>query len=473
MSDAHQGTRAAALSAARRASACYRTSPWPGRLHVTGHRAASHADPALTFLGGAGCARYLLETPDVKLLVGCGLFAGPDTLWRRNFSPCPDELHALDAVILPSAGLGHAGFLPQLVAEGWHGPVFATPGTAALLPVVLSDAAKQFEEDSDRWCPPGPAVPPFRAEDVTRAVALVRPVEFGSLRQLDGAELEFGRAGGRLGAAWVRIRADGRSVVFAGPLGTTGWPLLRPPDPRPRSDILVLAAPQPPGDGHLPGRFAAAVHRAVRRGGSVVVPAAAVGAEPLLTMVRDLMDAQEIPRLPVWLDSPAGLAGVEVHRRAVAERWHELRPDGRVGVPDRLVEQVPDRPSIIVAGLETADSGRVLRHLATLLPDPRNGIVLLGSPVSGTRAAQLADGVRQLKIHGRYVPVLAEVTALGATGEFADPAEVLAWATATPAPETAFVVEGEPEPSHAFARALHAEAGWCAVVPGDGERVLC
>ncbi|HET6707603.1 hypothetical protein [Amycolatopsis sp.] len=227
MSDVQQGSRAAALSAARRASERYRTSPWPGRLHVTGHRAALHPDPVLTFLGGAGCARYLLETPDSKLLVGCGLFAGPDGLWRRNFSPRPDELHALDAVVLPSAGLGHAGFLPQLVAEGWHGPVFATPGTAALLPLVLSDAAKQFEEDSARWCPSGPAVPPFRAAEIAPAIALVRPVEFGTLRRLDGAELEFGRAGGRLGAAWVRIRAGGRSVVFAGPLGATGHPLLR------------------------------------------------------------------------------------------------------------------------------------------------------------------------------------------------------------------------------------------------------
>ena len=407
-------------------------------------RRAAGAGPALTFLGGVGCARCLLETPGANLLVGCGLFAGPDALWRRNFSPGPGELHAADAVILPSAGLGHTGFLPQLVAEGWHGPVFATPGTAELLPVLLGDAAKQFEEDVDRWCPPGPAVPPFRTEDVTRALTLVQPVEFGTLRQLDGAELEFGRVGGGLGAAWVRIHVGGRSVVFAGPLGAAGHPLLCPPDPRPRSDVLVLATPQQPGDGHLAGRFAAAVHRAVRRGGSVVVPAAAGGAELLLTMVRDLMDAQEIPRLPVLLDSPAGVA-----------------------------EQVPDRPSIIVAGLETADSGRVLWHLAAALPDPRDGVVLLGHPAPGTRAAQLAAGARHLKIQGRYVPVRAEVTALGGTGEFAGPAEVLAWATATPAPETAFVVEGEPEPSHALAKALHAEAGWCAVVPEDGERVLC
>ncbi|MEU5266577.1 MBL fold metallo-hydrolase [Amycolatopsis sp. NPDC021455] len=460
-----EGSRAAALSAARRASAPYRTSPWPGRLHVTAHR-TPHAEPVLTFLGGA---RYVLATAGTKLLVGCGLFAGPDTVWRRNFSPCPDEVRNADAVVLPSADLGHAGFLPQLAAEGWHGPVFATPGTAALLPVVLSDAAKQFAEDAGQVCPPEPGVPPFRAEDVTRALALVRPVEFGSLHRFEDTEFEFGRAGGRLGAAWARVRSGGRSVVFAGPLGAADHPLLHAPDPRPRSDVLVLAAPQPPADGHLAGRFAAAVHRAVRRGGSVVVPVSVDGGTELLTMLRDLREAGEIPRLPVTLD---GETGLEVHQRAVAERWHELRRDARVSELD-LSTGPPDRPSIILAGLATADSGRVLRHLAALLPDRRNGVVLLGHPAPDTRAAQLADGARHLKIHGRYVPVRAEVTPLGGTGAFAGPAEVLAWATATPAPETAFVVEGEPEPAHALAKALHAEADWCAVVPEDGERVLC
>ncbi|MBE1495683.1 metallo-beta-lactamase family protein [Amycolatopsis lexingtonensis] len=447
------GSRAAALAAR------YRTGPWPGGF----------PDPVLTFLGGTGCARCLVETPGTTLLVGCGLFAGPDAARRGNFSPGPDEFHAADAVLLPSAALGHAGFLPQLVAEGWHGPVFATPATAALLPAVLSDAATQFAEDADR-SPFGVGLPPFRPADVTRAVALLRPVDFGTPHRLDGAEFEFGRAGGRLGAAWVRIRAEGRSVVLAGPLGADDHPLLRAPDPRPRSDVLVLTAPHPPGDGHLAGRFAAAVHRAFRRGGSVVVLASAAGGtELVLTMVRNLVDAGEIPPSPVLLD---GGAGLEVFRRAVAEQWPELRRDRRFEEPGSLVAEVPDRPSIIVPGPEPADVGRVLRHLETLLPDPRNGVILLGHPAPGTRAARLGAGARHVKIHGRYHPVRAEVTALGSTGEFADPAELLAWATASPAPETAFVVDGPARPSHALAKALHAEAGWCAVVPEDGERVL-
>ncbi|MGW5746464.1 MBL fold metallo-hydrolase [Amycolatopsis sp. NPDC003861] len=362
------GSRAAALSAARRASARYRSSPWPGRLHVTAHHPA-RTESLLTFLGGA---RYLLATADTKLLVGCGLFEGPETAWRRNFSPCPDELRAADAVILPSADLGHAGFLPQLAAEGWHGPVFATPGTAALLPVVLSDAAKQFAEDAGQACPPPPGVPPFRAEDVARALALVRPVEFGSLHRFGGVEFEFGRAGGRLGAAWVRVRAGGRSVVFAGPLGAADHPLLRPPDPRPRSDVLVLAAPGPPADGHLPGRFAAAVHRAARRGGSVVVPVPVGGGVEWLRALT----GQLLP-LPVVLDGDLGL---KVHRQLASE----LRRGAHVPALEVRPEP-PDGPSIILAGLATADSGRVLRHLARLPPDRRNGVVLPGHAAPGTR----------------------------------------------------------------------------------------
>lgn len=441
--------------------------------------------PALTFLGGvAGVSgvRYLVEGPSTTLLIGCGFCAGPEVAWQRNFSPGPAELHSADAVILPSADLAHSGFLPQLVAEGWHGPVYATPGTAALLPVALSDAARQFAEDAvaaevGGWSVRRPVLPPFREDDVARVVSLVRAVEWGTPRRLEGAEFEFGHAGGRLGAAWVRVSIGGRSVVFSGPLGSAGHPLLGPPDPRPPTEAVVLAAPRPAGDSYVAGRFAGAIHRALKRGGGVVVPASAVGStEVVLTMIHDLTEAGRIPRLPVVLDGPAGLAGVEVHRRAVAERWSELRQDIRVELPGLFAEHTnggpPDRPSIVVAGPATADTGRVLGHLATVLPDARAGVVLLGPQGQGTRVAQLAQGARHLKIHGRYLPVRAEVTVLAGTGEFAGPAEVQAWAMAAPPPETGFLVEGEPDASRALAKTLHARAGWCAVVPDDGERVL-
>ncbi|MFG1648241.1 MBL fold metallo-hydrolase [Amycolatopsis sp. NPDC049252] len=419
------------------------------------------ARPTLTFLGGAGTptgARYLVETPGARVLVGCGAFAGPADLTRRNWSPAPDALRALDAVVLTGADAAHGGFLPQLVAEGFTGPVFATPETAALLPMALAEAAAQFAEEETAGWPGFPAAPPFRPADADRAVALLQPVTETAFRDVG---LVFGRAGGQPGAAWAHLRAGDRSVLVTPPLGSA----THPPEPRPAAAVLVLpAAPVPGGaTGHEAGRLAAVVHRAVHRGGSVLIPASAAGrAAEVLTLLRDLMDAREIPVLPVHVDNPVGLpAGVPrlpedvaVHRRPEDTDWWA------------------DGPSIVLAGPETAGPGRVLDQLARLLPDARNAVVVAGPGAAGTRTAQLADGLRQVKIRGRYVPVHAEITRFADFGEYADEASVRAWATAGAPPETVFVVEGEPETALASAKALHAEAGWCAVVPADGERVL-
>jgi len=489
MPTADRGTRAAALTAARRASARYRTGARHGISPVTERRPV----PSMTFAGGAGTStgsRYLVAAGGDRVLVDCGMFAGPRALRRRNWSPVPPELHTIDAIVLTSPDLEHCGFLPQLVAEGWSGPVFATPGTAALVPIALTDAACLSAEEAAAaeiggWTEHHPALPPFRLDDVGPAVELLRPVEFGTIERFGSFGVEFGSSGSYLGSAWVRLDAGGRTVVFSGTLGGANPPVLSPPEPRPGCDVLVLGAARArrADAGHEPGRFASAVHRAVKRGGTVLVPASAVGlTEVLLTMLRDLMDAREIPLLPVYLDSPTGLSSVAVHDRAVSEGRPGVRPDGLGGVrlPEHLLELrsaseatwLEERPSIIVAGPATAGAGRVLGHLATLLPDARNAVLLVGPQVPGTRAELMASRVRQVKIRGRYVPVRAEITEFGGFGKFADQAQVEAWATAGPPPETTYVVEGEPEPSRALAKSLHAERGWCAVVPDDGERVL-
>lgn len=79
---------------------------------------------------------------------------------------------------------------------------------------------------------------------------------------------------------------------------------------------------------------------------------------------------------------------------------------------------------------------------------------------------------RETKIHGRYVPVKAEVQVLDAFSAHADADELLAWATSGPAPATTYVVHGEPESAETLAERLETEHGWTAVVPRDGERVL-
>jgi metallo-beta-lactamase family protein len=459
------------LASARHASDEFRHgSPPATRIHRT---------PSLTFSSGAEAStggRYLLETSGARVLVECGLFEGAGSSVSRNWSPAPSELHGLDAIVLTSAGLGLCGYLPALVAEGWKGPIFTTALTAELVPIALLDTARLLAEDAadaneSGWSIHDPARAPFSEADATRVGDLLRPVEFGEMVEIaDGVQLEFGRSGYQPGSAWARLELDGRSVVFGAEIGGCD------PQPRPACDVLVLETTSELRSevvDHQVDYFAAEIHRAVHAGGSVLIPtSAAEQTATILKTLRGLIDTSAVPDLPVYVDTPTGLDAVKVLQRESAGGTTELpaRVTECRAAEAKLID--PETPSIVLAGSASASYGRVLGHLARMLPDPRNVVALLGCSPPETAARQLADGVRQLKIHGRYVPVRAEIRHLDELDPGADARQLQRWATAGTPPQTAYVVHGDAESAHELAKRLHADAGWCAVVPGDGERVL-
>ncbi|HEU5474939.1 MAG TPA: MBL fold metallo-hydrolase [Actinophytocola sp.] len=455
---------------------------------------------SITFLGGVGTvtgSKFLVQSGRSRLLVDCGLFQGLAPLRRRNWRPPPLELNELDAVVLTHAHLDHCGYLPVLVRAGWRGPVYTTPGTAELVSIVLADSAHLMVEEAEHanrygWSKHHPALPLYDERDADRAVRQISTLDFGCAASVaGGVELEFGRAGHILGSARARLRFEGdRTVVVSGDLGRPGHQVLCPPQPRPSCDALLLESTYGNRDRHdedAADRLADTIRRTAARGGSVLIPAFAVDrTEVILIELAKLVRAEAIPDLPILVDSPMALASLRVYRRALAERWTEVRPEltdagdpfnpGHLAelrtVAESMTANRPRMPSIVISASGMATGGRVLYHLEHLLPDRRNTVAVVGFAAAGTRARQLATGARELKIHGRYVPVRAEIVVLDAFSAHADADELIAWATAGPAPDTAYLVHGEPEGSATLANRLRTEHDWNAVVPRDGERVL-
>ena len=224
--------------------------------------------------------------------------------------------------------------------------------------------------------------------------------------------------------------------------------------------------------------------RTIGRGGSLLIPAFAVDrTEIVMLALHRLREAGRIPDVPVFVDSPMALATLDVYRGAAYRDGSGLRP-GAEWLQDGTFTAVrdaqgserlnrPAHPCIIVSASGMATGGRVVHHLRHQLPDPRNTVLLTGYQAEGTRGRQLADGARQVKMYGRYVPVRAEIVVDAPMSVHADADEVVGWLSRMPEPpQVAYVVHGERHAAQEMENRIRAELGWSAVVPRLGERVV-
>lgn len=473
--------------------------------------------PVLTFLGATGTvtgSRFLLEAGGARILVDCGLYQGRRELRRRNWEPFPVDPERIDAVVLTHAHVDHVGYLPALVAgttgggdlsrrrPGFRGPVVSTAHTAELAGIVLPDAGRLQEEDAAEANRRGyskhhPALPLFTERDALAALELFRPVRPGAdgrtppVELPGGVRVTFRRTGHILGAAAAHLELPGgRTLVVSGDLGRPDHPVLLPPEPPGRADVLLVESTygdREHVDDDAVERFARLITRTVERGGRVVVPAFAVDrTEVVLFHLRELMAAGRVPEVPVVVDSPMALRALDVYRRAVRSRAPEIRPELhdddpfdtglQVEVTDpagsRRIDESTE-PCVIVSASGMATGGRVVHHLAASLPDRRNAVALVGYQAPATRGARLAAGGRQLKMLGRWWPVRAEVEQYDGFSVHADASELLDWVGAADGePDTVYVVHGEPEASEALQRRIVERLDWCAVLPRHGERIL-
>jgi len=449
--------------------------------------------PMLTFLGAVGTvtgSRFLVEGAEGRIMVDAGLFQGIADLRRRNWAEPPLDASALDAVVLTHAHLDHCGYLPRLVREGFSGPIVCTESTAELATIVLKDSAHLQAEDAlyanrTGYSAHQPALPLYDIDDVEKTIPLFRPTEL--LRRAliaPGVAVTLRPAGHILGSSTAEIEVDGASALFSGDLGRPHHPLLAPPADPPEVGSIVVESTY--GDREHPRPddeiLASAVRRTAARGGTVLIPAFAVDrTELVLLELHRLMKAGRIPHLEVYVDSPMALASLAVYKKALPPRGPAHCEPSLFDMPEvhavrDAAESVrlnrPSFPCIVVSASGMAAGGRVVHHLRHQLPDQRNTVVLTGYQAIGTRGRQLLDGARQVKLHGRYVPVHAEVVQIPDFSVHADGGEIVRWLSRAPSPpRTAYVVHGEPAASSALARRIREELGWNAVVPTFGERV--
>lgn len=458
-------------------------------------------DTTLQFMGAAGTvtgSKHLLRCGDESVLLDCGLFQGRKDLRERNWKPFPFEPKSLRAVVLSHAHIDHSGALPLLVRGGFSGPIYCTPGTAALLDIMLRDSAYLQEEQAahanrHRYSKHDPALPLYTVEDALDALALVRPRGYGTAFEArPGAAAVFRPAGHILGSATVDLDlecAGSRRLVFSGDLGRWDRPIIHDPELIDEADLVVMESTYGDRD-HPPdaeSQLAEVVRRAASNGSVLLVPAFSVGrTQELLWTLRSLESEQRIPSLPVYIDSPMAINVTKIYLNHPEEHDLDMRllleNGDKALAPEqfaiaRTVEQSKslndlNGPFILISASGMATGGRVLHHLKRWLPDRRATVLLIGFQAAGTRGRSLQEGAESVRIHGGDVRVRAQIQTIEGLSAHADRGELERWLSGfTKAPERIYLVHGEPGASTALAERLRKAGRWKVRVAEDGERI--
>ena len=457
----------------------------------------------LTFLGATGTvtgSKYLLEAGGERLLIDCGLFQGVKELRLRNWNPLPIPASSIQWLVLTHAHLDHTGYVPRLIKEGFKGQIYGSAATVDLSKLLLPDSGHLQEEDAAYANKKGfskhdPALPLYTYDEAVKSLESFRAIDESKPLELSTHfSLRCFGAGHILGARMIEVtvRENGavKRILFSGDLGRFPQLILREPvTPEDGFDYMLLESTY--GDRLHPrddvgAHLASIVETTAQRGGTVVIPAFAVGrTQELLYLFRELIEQQKMHSLPIHVDSPMAIDVTDLYRR------HEEDYDLKTGAleaqgikpfspPDLHYDKtVADSkalndahyPMVIISASGMATGGRVVHHLERCLPDHRNTILFVGFQAAGTRG-QLIQAGQPVKMYGQFVPIRARIETLNNLSGHADYEEILGWLRNFHAPPgKTFLVHGEPQAAESLRQKIAQELHYDVAVAAYLQKV--
>ncbi len=447
-------------------------------------------------------SKHLVEVNGTKILLDCGMFQGKRAeafAENVNFKFDPTTV---DMVVLSHAHIDHSGNLPNLYKHGFRGDIISTPATRDLCAAMLPDSGSIQENDAEfvnkRNLKRGqPAVEPiYTQKDALQVMELFTTQSYYRARTIaPGVSLTFIDAGHMLGSTSVILDIEDRDakrnvrLVFSGDIGRKGIPIIRDPELPDRADIVIMESTY--GDRMHEEvtdslkRLEQIVVDTYKRGGSIVMPAFAVGrVQQIVYMLHQLWRAGDIPPMPVFVDSPLAVdvtAVYQLHPECYDPETRdflrrEYDPFGFKhltyiqAVEDSKRLNFRTEPCIIVSASGMAEFGRVVHHLSHRISDPKNTVLITGWQAPNTLGRRLVDGEKKVRIFGDEYEVRAQIEVIDGFSGHADKGELLQWAGAIKAkPQRAFLVHGEEPIALSFQQTLQQELGWTVDVPQKGQ----
>lgn len=440
-------------------------------------------------------SRHIISVNGKKILVDCGLFQGTPDIRDLNWQPFPIEPHELDMVLVTHAHLDHIGWLPRLVAQGYRGPIYATRATVELARISLPDSGRLQEEEARHRNKHGltkhkPALPLYTEQMAYDCLKQFEAHPYDTMTPLPGeATFRFLFAGHILGSAFIELYfSNGERILMTGDLGRFNTPIIKDPTIVEYAEYVVVESTygdrlHPTEDPKL--KLETLINDAFQNGKCLIVPSFAIGrTQELLYFISLLQQANRIPRIPIYVDSPMATSVTQVYEKSIEEHdaeteladkqnIHLMDPEGVVFVRDRdqsIALNHQDGPMMIISGSGMANGGRVLHHLLHRLGNPNTTVLFTGYQAVGTLGRQLIDGHPKVHVLGQEVLVRAKVDKLNALSAHADQGEILKWlGYFKQPPKKLFIVHGEPPAQQTLQAKIEQTLGWSTAIPSRGQ----
>ncbi len=442
----------------------------------------------LQFLGAIRTttgSMYLLVANGHTLLLECGLFQGKREESIERNRRFPFDVHSVEAVILSHAHIDHCGNLPNLCRQGFTGSIYCTFATRDLASVMLEDSAEIQRADAEfisrkrakHNLPP--VEPLYSASDAELAVRQFIGLNYDRpIQVVDGVTVTFRDAGHILGSAQVclEVRENGRAkrFLFSGDIGRGHDEILRDPAPVTDVDYLMVESTYggrehiaKPGANEEVGRL---VRETLASNGKVIIPSFSVGrTQDIVYTLHLLTDAGQLPKVPIFVDSPLSVNATEVYRLHPecfnAEVYRFLREKSNPFGMENLtyIRELAHsmklnelkEPAIIISASGMCEAGRIRHHLKNHIGNPSNLVLFIGYCAEHTLGAQILAGNKIVNIFGEPHPVRAKIASIDSYSGHADKHELQQYlAKLSGEMKRIFVIHGEEAQSLAFAETL-------------------
>lgn len=455
----------------------------------------------IKFLGAAHQvtgSSYLLETAGIKILVDCGMFQERDYS-QRNWEAFPIPPDQIQYLLLTHVHQDHAGLIPKLVKEGFHGDILLTDASKELFPIIILDSARIQEEDAafkknrhlnEKHEEPYMETPLYTVQDAKKCFPLLKAVPYEEFLPLnDQVKVCFHDAGHILGSAMIEIvfqdENGSRNIIFSGDIGQWDTPILNNPTVFDRADYVVMESTY--GDRNhdnlqdIDDKLSNIINDTIKAGGNVIIPTFAIErAQELLYHISLLAHAKRIPYIITFLDSPMAVEITKVFEQSKKyfdKQSLELFKEGQTpfDFPGlKLVESVEGSKAInlikgstiIMAGSGMITGGRIKHHLVREITRPESVLIFVGYQASGTLGQQILDGVSPISILGKSYPVRMRIENINALSAHAGMKDLHRWLDNFKVPpKQVFLTHGEEGSILSLENYLHSKTGWEVTAP--------